>query len=389
MMLISRKLTGGFLLIALLTLIIGFLGINVTRSIDREFRAVADGTLPMIQMLERIRFAGLRIVSSTSEFVLLMNEKQNVTGPKEETGEEEVLIGSGKALFDGTMAQYEVLRGQLHPHEDSLLAEIAKHFKLLEQTSMEIIAAKKAGIAGEAILQLKERFEEQEKYFLQQVDASIQHKYGELETRKESIFVLSHDAICNILIVTLLMFLASVLLGGRISRSISLPLERLSRATCDIGLGRLNTRIAHPRPSLHSREQDEIEITISNFNRMAEELAQTTVNRGYLDSIVESLGQSLLVTSSQGRIIHGSHSACNLLGYPREELVGSMATVLCPDIETLNCDSSDADTTPRIERAEFVHKDGKKFAVQVALSTLKNEYGSKEGCILVFQNAAA
>ncbi len=58
----------------------------------------------------------------------------------------------------------------------------------------------------------------------------------------------------------------------------------------------------------------------------------TTVSRDYMDSILETLAGALIVVNADARIITTNRSACRILGYAREELIGApMAKVLGQD----------------------------------------------------------
>ena len=58
----------------------------------------------------------------------------------------------------------------------------------------------------------------------------------------------------------------------------------------------------------------------------------TTVTRDYMDSILETMPGALIVVNPDARIITTNMSACRLLGYAREELIGApMAKVLGRD----------------------------------------------------------
>ena len=60
----------------------------------------------------------------------------------------------------------------------------------------------------------------------------------------------------------------------------------------------------------------------ATFNEMAEKLQSTTVSRSYLSSIVNSMGEALIVVSRTGTIQTINPAAELLLGYGQNELTG-------------------------------------------------------------------
>ncbi len=93
---IATKLIAGYITIALLAVAVGYFGITLTRSIDDEYKKVADEILPTTEMLEELRYAGLRIRSSTNEYgiTLLTNFEKG----QESTIKSEIM--SGIQLFE-------------------------------------------------------------------------------------------------------------------------------------------------------------------------------------------------------------------------------------------------------------------------------------------------
>jgi PAS domain S-box-containing protein len=106
-----------------------------------------------------------------------------------------------------------------------------------------------------------------------------------------------------------------IFLGIWTSRSISRPIRQLTHAALDIGKGHLNTKV-----SINS--SDEIGILAQAFKDMAHDLGQTTVSKSYVDNIIKSMLDALIVVDVDLTITKVNQSALNLLGYDRYELVG-------------------------------------------------------------------
>jgi len=77
----------------------------------------------------------------------------------------------------------------------------------------------------------------------------------------------------------------------------------------------------HLQP-LPVKAPDEIGQVAKAFNHLHETLDQVTVSRDYLDRILDSMNDSLMVVSPGGRILKANAASSRLLGYSRVELTG-------------------------------------------------------------------
>jgi len=91
-----------------------------------------------------------------------------------------------------------------------------------------------------------------------------------------------------------------------ISRSISGPIIKLRDATKKIGEGKLDTQIK-------IKSKDEIGQLGISFNRMAENLHRTTVSKDYVDNIIESMADALVVINPNAKIKSVNRSTCDIL----------------------------------------------------------------------------
>jgi len=115
--------------------------------------------------------------------------------------------------------------------------------------------------------------------------------------------------------VTLASLAAALLLGFVIAWSIGRPLTKLTEATAEIAKGHLDTRV-------DIRTRDEIGKLAQSFNQMAAGLETTTVAKTYVDDIIRSIHEMLIVTNPQLEIRQVNPTAIRQLGFAEEELVG-------------------------------------------------------------------
>jgi PAS domain S-box-containing protein len=126
--------------------------------------------------------------------------------------------------------------------------------------------------------------------------------------------------------ISILLAVVGVLLGFFVAillqRALSQPIRELVRATKEIAGGDLNKRA-------RIESKDEIGELAVAFNKMTETLSGTLVSKGYLDSIIKSIADTLLVADSHGKITKTNQAALDMLGYAESELVGSTLEKIC------------------------------------------------------------
>ncbi len=93
------------------------------------------------------------------------------------------------------------------------------------------------------------------------------------------------------------------------------PITELAHAIARLAKGDLSTRIA-------VKGTGEVQMLLEGFNQMAEDLDKTTVSKDYVDNIIKSMINSLIVVSPENKIMRTNTATCMLLGYEEKELVG-------------------------------------------------------------------
>ncbi|MCZ7397569.1 MAG: PAS domain S-box protein [Candidatus Methanoperedens sp.] len=181
-----------------------------------------------------------------------------------------------------------------------------------------------------------------------------------------------------ILGISILVF--GVLLSFLVTRSISQPIEKLRAATTEIGQGRFNVNIP-------IRSNDEVGQLASAFNKMTQELQKTTVSKDYVENIIRSMFDMLVVATPDGTIQTVNKSICDLLGYRSEELKGESIDMLIYD-EIPHSESSwlneliKKGSIINIEK-NYVAKDGRKIPVLLSMSNMCDDEGNILGIVFV------
>jgi two-component system sensor histidine kinase/response regulator len=168
----------------------------------------------------------------------------------------------------------------------------------------------------------------------------------------------------------------ALLIALLLAHLFSQPLIRLAAAVAEIGKGHLGSRF-----QIDSR--DEIGQLARAFNQMADNLGRTTVSKDYVDGIIKSMGDSLIVTSPDGHILTVNVATCRLLGYSEGELIGQPLRML---LDTQGDPvSNKSDEVPIVNDLERVYltRDGRKVPVSFSSGLLSPENGKAQGVVCV------
>lgn len=171
------------------------------------------------------------------------------------------------------------------------------------------------------------------------------------------------------------------------SRSLASPIQALRKDAEVIGLGNLDHEAA-------VTTKDEIGELGNAFNEMVKRLRATTVSRDYVDNIVASMTNALVVVTPEGRIATVNQATLNLLGYREDELVGQPAGLIVSAAEedgeeeasifrkTGLADVIREGAVSDVDRI-FLAKDGREIPVLFSGSVLRDNDGQVRGIVCV------
>jgi PAS domain S-box-containing protein len=169
--------------------------------------------------------------------------------------------------------------------------------------------------------------------------------------------------------------LFAIMVALFLSHSISYPLRKLTAAAAQIGKGRLGSRI-------QIKSRDEIGLLARAFNQMTDDLGRTTVSKDYVDGIIKSMGDSLVVASPAGLILTVNAATCRMLGYSETELIGQPLHMLFANDKSLSCESHEGDVVSNMECA-YLAKDGRGIPVAFSRTSMRLDAGGAPAIVCV------
>ncbi len=167
------------------------------------------------------------------------------------------------------------------------------------------------------------------------------------------------------------------------SRIVS-PIRILSSATAEVAKGHLDTELHFP-----STSRDEVGDLVESFQTMTKSLKETTVSRDYVDNIIKSMGNSLIVLDSGATIQMVNQTTIQLLGLENDELVGRpFQGILAPGstlVESEIKHLAGDEITANLEEI-FVDKRGQQVPVSIVAAALRSVGSDVEGYVCVAQD---
>ena len=141
------------------------------------------------------------------------------------------------------------------------------------------------------------------------------------------------------------------------------------------------------RQTVPLSSSDELGELASCFNSMTEQLLNTTVSKNYVDNIIRSMNDTLIVFNPEGTIRSANLATLNLLGYEESELVGRDASMIFPSNENPLRQDTYHDMLARgsINQTATTYraKNGRTFPMLFSAAVIRNEDGALQGIACV------
>lgn len=380
---IRNKLIFSFVFISVLVGTVGLIGLSTISKIQSSYELISSKSLPSIQHLEHMKFACVRLVSSTSEYVFMQKYSANDSEISSLSDEKHLIQESCIQCHDA-FKKYEHLVNQSFPEAALQIHEIKESGELLHHYSREILDIIKQPNSASESAEKKEEFEGEERRFLSTINHALSIRNDKLAVEKSQLSLIISSSLKKIFTFSILSFIVSLLISALISHSITKPIIQLTEQTDNFRKGNLEA-------SIDVSSNDEIGALSRSFNEMTR-MIKTLVSRLENEIILtkhaeeqqkKSTQQIKLLLDVAGEGImgldrDGNHTFMNpkslfMLGYESEELIGKNSHTLfhhsycdgsfypsekCPIYETLK------DGKKHHGEEYFWKKDGKCFPVE-------------------------
>lgn len=185
---IDRTVTGSYMSIrarlyatavaaAVIVCAVSGLLIATQRSLSGSLERMESEAIPLIDSLHTLRFAALRMVSSTNEFALVQMERRHTPDPGKLPStpdtDEVSLRNAAAQSFGETLESFEALIARTHPDRQETAAHVDIVGRELTAASEEVLKAVTSGADATTVLAKKERLETAEQDLLKSLDGLL------------------------------------------------------------------------------------------------------------------------------------------------------------------------------------------------------------------------
>jgi PAS domain S-box-containing protein len=150
------------------------------------------------------------------------------------------------------------------------------------------------------------------------------HGYALLLLSEAGIREDSTAALGHLIRLLAVLMVAGVMVAFAVSITVRRPLVLMAEAARAMKAGNFKVRVP-------VRHRDELGALAQAINDVAASLRATTVSKRYLDEVLQSMVDTLIVVDTEATIVTVNRATLDLLGYAEGELVGQPASLICID----------------------------------------------------------
>ena len=165
-----------------------------------------------------------------------------------------------------------------------------------------------------------------------------------------------------------------------LKRVLGQPVSQLVKATESISKGNLAEKI-------QIATKDEIGVLAASFNRMIDNLLETTVSRDYVDNIIRNMKESLIVVSPDGTIRTVNQNTLEILGYKEDEVLNKSVALIFEDPKDFFPLSKDGqpvkDGTIQKREIYYIRKDRSIIPILFSASIMCNADSEIQGTVCI------
>lgn len=312
---LGPKLTFGYILSAILVIIVGAASYRAVLSVEQKHETIVATVQPNLQALQEIQTAGLRIMAITSELIWMHAYSGNVVQADEWQKELVELKEEGIEPYEAAIKRYrEIAESNAIQHEIFFVEAIEMWGERIKSVSLHLVDLQKKGTSFDKLNQVREELEEIEHNFLLVIESAQLHETHELTAETGNLQADLARTQQIIIVGSLLACLIALFLGSFLARKLSQPIAALKDAAEALGEGNLNARV-----NIQSR--DELGSLANSFNAMGDAL-------GMAAAVFENTSEAVIISDAVGNIDTVNKAFIDITGYTEDEVVGKTPRII-------------------------------------------------------------
>jgi PAS domain S-box-containing protein len=345
-MTVRAKLLLGFLSIALLLAVMGYVAVRGARQISVSFDVAANSATPAIRALLEIKSAANEIEAQTVAFQLIgpahSREEGSATGVHKYA-----LIGKVEKLVRWTERYERVVREGEGGARVGVARKIRRSQEDVVNEAFDIFELMEMGVVGDLLLSARDELVRAQDALREVVAEAIANELAYINGQNERASSTA-DAIRNAnVLISALTFAIALFVGLALSRSIATPIRRLSQMVEQFGKSPRGE--AAPMPVASGDEITQLSVAFSEMtirlemttvsrDALADEVAERlraenelAASRAHLLAVLDSVGEGIIAVDATGVILTVNQEGLVIFGYKSEELLGENLTILMPE----------------------------------------------------------
>jgi two-component system phosphate regulon sensor histidine kinase PhoR len=346
-----------------------FIGFFILIVLSASFLLISFPSIAKINILSSMVVPLSREMSLLQKYTEKVKQLENkielyLTIRSEESRDE--LIAALKESNDSAVKTIQREKTEGLQNVTAIMIELGSAIEVLLNYIDNKESTYKINLQTIAVNKLFQKFEETQDVFqkqrLEQLQKSVSEQKAIIGMMVDSFLVIEMS-------IVVFGFLASLFLSKLITRNLS----KLHKATQEIAAGNFQTRI-------DVSSKDEIGELAHSFNLMAEDLRTKTVSKEYLDNIIHSMADALIVVNPDLTISSMNKATCELLGYSEDELINkSIRTIFSTEgtlLEGVEFENLIKEAKLMNCEINYKSKDAKNIPVLLSASVMKDKGGS-------------
>lgn len=303
---LTTRLSLWFFVVAMIVGAAGLAWVLRARMAKRHVETFANLTTPTLVALGQIKASALTMAATVYRAASETSEPSSVesSSSSPELSLEDQLL-QARAQAEEWLKLYQGVSRQAAVH--SLDPRMLQAVGAIAELGGRFLRLQSQGAPSDDTRKVLRALGDVERKFRRAIDRSIETELGVLKQQRTVVSRAVDSAVTFSLLTALAMALLAVLLGAFMADTIARPVVRLARDARVVGSGQLSHRTA-------VRSDDEIGELAAAFNRMTEDLERTTVSKRYVDNIITSMTDALIVTTPEGVVRSVNRSAITLTG---------------------------------------------------------------------------
>jgi signal transduction histidine kinase len=268
---IGTKLILGFLIVAVITGIVGYLSLSYSQIIGEKFHLLVLHTLPAINSLKEIKAAALDIEAETENYVF---------SPDTNKGKVLQEIVNQKSKFNNNLSIYEEFVNKYFPEETDLNESIHSTWNKFVLYSDQLVQLRQSVPLSSALppsqlrqaLNLEDEFQKSEDGLFAAIDKAISNEVDEVARRTSAVDTAIRDSSIVTIFSIIISVIAAVAFGLFFARYISKPISNLEQASIEIGKGDYVTACKFLSKTHRSDEIGKLSLEIEKMRQSIESM---------------------------------------------------------------------------------------------------------------------